>query len=216
MIMKAETLGRLYLWQVAFRRIISLLELKQRIDRFYNSGKPKAITELYDRERKRLKVGLRLEGEVLNNFEDKHGTIFPDIHDIQLFDELITEEVIIKFCTIYNPGYGKPGVIANNAQKFSGPILNEIISKAFSGEVKANFHNFMEKAKTYRDQVGAHFDQEGFNMKHGNKKPYDDGIIYQVDWNTALQTFDWEFLNETIPLLHKALNDYIKILRTED
>ncbi|MFQ1741671.1 hypothetical protein ACK38Q_02960 [Aeromonas veronii] len=109
-----ETLGRLYLWQVALNRISDLLALKLRVDRFCNSGRPQNITLLYDEERARLKIGLRLEGAELDNFEDKHGSLFPDIHDIHLIGELITEEIIIKFCTIFNDGYGKVGVISGN------------------------------------------------------------------------------------------------------
>ena len=64
-----ETLGRLYLWEVALNRINDLLALRQRVDRFCDSGRPQNITELYDEERARLKIGLRLEGEALDTFE---------------------------------------------------------------------------------------------------------------------------------------------------
>ncbi|MBF4248798.1 hypothetical protein EA004_28155, partial [Vibrio anguillarum] len=117
-----ETLGRLYLWKVALDRIRDLLALRARVDRFCESGRPQNITELYDEERVRLKTGLRLEGEALDNFECKHGSLFPDIHDVHLIDELITEEIIIKFCTIFNAGFGEAGVIAGNKKIFWEPI----------------------------------------------------------------------------------------------
>ena len=69
------------------------------------------------------------------------GLYFPDIHDVQLIDELITEEIIIKFCTIVNDGNGKAGVISPNNKSFRKPILDEIILEAFSGAVKDDFIN---------------------------------------------------------------------------
>ncbi|MBF4333652.1 hypothetical protein EAY29_25885, partial [Vibrio anguillarum] len=121
-------------------------------------------------ERVRLKTGLRLEGEALDNFECKHGSLFPDIHDVHLIDELITEEIIIKFCTIFNAGFGEAGVIAGNKKIFWEPILDEVISDAFSDDVRRDFYNFIEQAKAYRDQQGAHFDQQSFYVKHGDKQ----------------------------------------------
>lgn len=208
-----ETLGRLYLWQIALNRTIDLLALRQRVDRFCNTGRPLHITKLYDNERRRLKTGLRLDGEALNSFEEEHGSLFPDIHDIQLISELITEEIIIKFCTIFNGGYGKAGVIAPNKKAFWEPILDEIISEAFSGDIKFKFNEFIEAAKAYRDKHGAHFDQESFMMTHGDKKLDEDGIIYSVGWSSALLTFDWGFVSDTIPVFNKSLNDYIKKLQ---
>ena len=207
-----ETLGRLYLWQISLNRILAL---KQRVDRFCNSGRPQAITELYDNERRRLKTGMRLEGEAFDSFEDRHGSLFPDIHDIQLIDELIIEEIIIKFCTIFNEGHGKAGVISVNEKRFWKPILDEIIVAAFSGDVKDNFYQFIEDAKTYRNKQGAHFDQENFTITHGNKKPNEDGLIYSVGWSNALLTFNWGFVEETIPMLNKSLNSYIIKLQNE-
>lgn len=210
-----EKLGRLYLWQIALNRIINLLALRQRVDRFCNTGRPQHITELYDNERRRLRTGLRLEGEELNNFEEKHGSLFPDIHDVQLIEELITEEIIIKFCTIFNEGYGKAGIIAANNKKFRDPILDEIILEAFSGDIKENFYQFIDDAKAYRDKYGAHFDQESFRMTHGNKNPNEDGVIYSVGWSNALFTFNWDFVRDVIPTLNNSLNSYIKKLQKE-
>lgn len=210
-----EALGRLYLWQVALRRINDLLELRLRVDRFCNTGRPQNVTELYDKERERLKIGLRLEGEALDNFENKHGSLFPDIHDIHLIDELITEEIIIKFCTIFNEGYGSAGVISHNKKAFWEPILNKLISEAFSDDLKEKFHEFIEKARAYRNQQGAHFDQVSFNMTHGNKLPDEDGLVYSVGWNSALLSFNWDYVAETIPKFNRALNDYIKKLQQE-
>ncbi|WP_197432126.1 hypothetical protein [Ectopseudomonas composti] len=210
-----ETLGRLYLWQIAINRIIDLLALRQRVHRFCKTGRPLHITELYDAERRRLKTGLRLDGEALNSFEEKHGSLFPDIHDIHIIDELTTEEIIIKFCTIFNDGNGKEGVIAANKKPFWEPILEEIISEAFSGEIKVKFNKFIEDAKAYRNKHGAHFDQESFIMTHGNKKPGEDGVIYSVGWSSALLTFNWDFVSDTIPVFNKSLNDYIKKLQKE-
>lgn len=215
MLIVKETLGRLYLWQIALNRIIDLLALRQRVDRFCNTGRPLHITELYDNERRRLKTGLQLDGEALNSFEEKHGSLFPDIHDIHLIDELIAEEIIIKFCTIFNDGYGKAGVIATNKKTFWEPILDEIISEAFSGDIKVKFNKFIETAKAYRNKHGAHFDQESFIMKHGNKKLDEDGVIYSVGWSSALLTFNWGFVSDTIPVLNKSVNDYIKKLQKE-
>jgi len=215
MLIVKETLGRLYLWQIAINRIIDLLALRQRVHRFCNTGRPLHITELYDAERRRLKTGLRLDGEALNSFEEKHGYLFPDIHDIHIIDELTTEEIIIKFCTIFNDGYGKKGVIAANKKPFWEPILEEIISEAFSGEVKIKFNKFIEDAKAYRNKHGAHFDQESFIMTHGDKKPDEDGVIYSVGWNSALLTFNWDFISDTIPVFNKSLNGYIKKLQKE-
>lgn len=212
---KRETLGRLYLWQIALNRINDLLALRLRVDRFCNTGRPNNITELYDEERARLKIGLRLEGELLDNFEDKHGSLFPDIHDVHLIDELITEEIIIKFCTIFNDGYGKTGVISGNKKIFWESILNEVISEAFSGDVKQSFYQFIEKSRTYRNQQGAHFDQRSFNMTHGNKLPNEDGLVYQVGWSSALLSFNWDFVAETIPKFNKSLNGHIKKLQQE-
>jgi len=210
-----EALGRLYLWEIALNRINDLLALRLRVDRFCNTGRPHNITELYDKERARLKTGLRLEGEGLDNFEDKHGSLFPDIHDVHLIDELITEEIIIKFCTVFNVGYGKIGVMSGNKKTFWEPILDEVISKAFSGDVKKSFYQFIEKAKTYRDQQGAHFDQKSFNMTHGNKQSNEDGLVYHVGWSSALLSFNWDFVAETIPKFNKSLNGYIKKLQQE-
>jgi hypothetical protein len=210
-----ENLGRLYLWKIALNRINELLSLRRRIDRFCNTGRPQNITKLYDSERIRLKTGLRLEGEALDNFEDKHGSLFPDIHDVQLIDELITEEIIIKFCTIGNGGNGKVGVISKNKKTFWEPILDEIILETFSGDVKEIFSQFIEDARTYRNKHGAHFDQESFSMTHGNKLPNEDGLVYQVGWSNALNTFNWDFISETIPMFNKSLNSYIKKLQQE-
>lgn len=171
-----ETLGRLYLWQIALNRIIVLLALRQRVDRFCNTGRPLHITELYDNERRRLKTGL-LDGDALNSFEEEHGSLFPDIHDIHLIGELIAEEIIIKFCTIFNDGYGKAGVIAANKKAFWEPILDEIISEAFSGDIKDKFNKFIETAKAYRNKHGAHFDQESFIMAHGDKDSMKTGLF---------------------------------------
>ncbi|MCE8038293.1 hypothetical protein [Halomonas sp. MCCC 1A11062] len=212
---KKETLGRLYLWQVALGRINDLLELRLRVDRFCSTGRPQSITELYDKERERLKTGLRLEGEALDNFENEHGSLFPDIHDVHLIDELITEEIIIKFCTIFNGGYGKAGVISKNHKSFWEPILDELIADAFSGEIKEHFDEFVEKAKAYRDQQGAHFDQVSFNMTHSDKLPNEDGLVYSVGWNSALISFNWDFVAENIPKFNKSLNDYVKKLQQE-
>ncbi|MEB0076307.1 hypothetical protein QN386_06900 [Pseudomonas sp. CCI3.2] len=210
-----ETLGRLYLWQIALNRIIDLLAFRQRVDRFCNTGRPLHITELYDNERRRLKTGLRLDGGALNSFEEEHGSLFPDIHDIQLIDELITEEIIIKFCTIFNGGHGKAGVIATNKKPFWKPILDEIILEAFSGDIKVKFNEFIEAAKAYRNKHGAHFDQESFIVTHGDKKLDEDGIIYSVGWSSALLNIDWGFVSDTIPVFNKSLNDYIKKLQKE-
>lgn len=210
-----ETLGRLYLWEIALNRITDLLALRKRVDRFCNTGRPQDITELYDQERMRLKTGLRLDGEALDNFEDKHGSLFPDIHDVQLIDELITEEIIIKFCTIVNDGNGKAGVISPNNKSFRKPILDEIILEAFSGAVKDDFYKFIENARSYRNKHGAHFDQDSFRMTHGNKKPNDDGIICSIGWSNALLSFNWDFVDETIPIFKKSLNNYVTKLQKE-
>ncbi|WP_200835880.1 hypothetical protein [Pseudomonas brassicacearum] len=210
-----EILGRLYLWQIALNNIIDLLALRQRVDRFCNTGRPLHITELYDDERRRLKTGLHLDGEALDIFEKEHGSLFPDIHDIHLIHELIAEEIIIKFCTIFNDGYGKAGVIATNKKAFWEPILDEIISEAFSGDSKVEVNKFIETAKAYRNKHGAHFDQESFIMTHGNKKPDEDGVIYSVGWSSALLTFNWGLISDIIPALNKSLNDYIKKLQKE-
>lgn len=215
MLIVKETLGRLYLWQIALNRIIDLLALRQRVDRFCNTGRPQHITELYDNERRRLKTGLRLDGEALNSFEEKHGSLFPDIHDIQIIVELITEEIIIKFCTIVNDGHGKAGIIAANKKPFWEPILDEIILEAFSDDIKVKFYKFIEDAKAYRNKHGAHFDQESFMMSHGDKKTDEDGIIYSVGWSSALLTFNWDFVNSAIPMFNKSLNCYIKKLQKE-
>ncbi|MBH3344257.1 hypothetical protein I5O09_10915 [Pseudomonas parafulva] len=211
-----ETLGRLYLWKVALDRVVELLALMKRVDRFCNTGKPLQITDLYDAERRRLETGLRLEGEDLDNFEKIHGQVFPDIHDIQLIDELLTEEIIIKFCTIFNDGYGKIGEIAKNSKAFREPIICEIISEAFSGDTKSDFIKFIEQARAYRDKHGAHFDQESFIVTHGNTKKGEDGIIYGVGWSSTLLTFDWNFANDTLPAFTKALNCYIQRLQKEN
>ena len=210
-----ETLGRLYLWQIALNRIIELLALRQRVDRFCKTGRPLQITKAYDKERERLKTGLRLEGDALDSFEEEHGSLFPDIHDIHLIDELITEEIIIKFCTIFNGGNGKMGIVAHNYKKFWEPIIEEIVSEAFSGEIKVKFNEFIQDAKAYRNKRGAHFDQESFTMKHGSKKPDEDGVIYGVGWSSALFTFDWAFASDTLPAFGKSLNYYIKKLQKE-
>lgn len=212
-----ETLGRLYLWQVALDKINELLALRQRVDRFCNTGRPKNITELYDNERERLKTGMRLEGEALDNFENEHGSLFPDIHDVHLIDELITEEIIIKFCTIINSGYGREGFVSANNKKFWEPILDEVISVAFSGDAKELFYEFIGNARAYRNQQGAHFDEGSFNIIHGNKLPSEDGVVYSLGWNSALLSFNWDFVAEAIPKFNKSLNDYIdKILLKSD
>lgn len=210
-----ETLGRLYLWQVALDRIRDLLALRLRVDRFCDSGRPQNITELYDEERVRLKTGLRLEGEALDNFESKHGSLFPDIHDVHLIDELITEEIIIKLCTIFNSGFGKVDIIAGNKKTFWEPILDEVISDAFSEDIRKDFYKFIEQAKAYRDQQGAHFDQQSFYVKHGDKKPDEDGLISQVGWSSALLSFDWDFVANTIPQFCRSLNVYVKNLQQQ-
>lgn len=211
--MVKENLGRLYLWRIALDRITDLLALRQRVNRFCSTGRPLRITELYDDERRRLKIGLRLEGEALDNFERENGSLFPDIHDIQLFDELITEEVIIKFCTIFNDGYGKVGSISANKKTFWEPILDVIISEAFSGDVKDNFIGFVEDAKAYRNKRGAHFDQDSFKVVHGDKKPDEDGVVYSVGWSSALVEFDWDFISDAMPVFCKSLNSYIESLQ---
>lgn len=208
-----EILGRLYLWQIALNRIIDLLEFKQRVDRFCNTGRPMHITEQYDKERKRLQTGLRLDDKALNSFENKHGSLFPDIHDIHLIDELLTEEIIIKFCTIFNDGHGKAGIIAANNGAFREPILDEIILEAFPDEIKFKFNDFIKSAKAYRNKHGAHFDQDSFTMTHGDKKLGEDGVIYSVGWNSALLSFDWDFVSNTIPIFNSALNNHIKKLQ---
>lgn len=210
-----ETLGRLYLWQVALDRINDLLALRLRVDRFCGSGRPQNITELYDEERARLKTGLRLEGEALDNFEDKNGSLFPDVHDVHLINELITEEIIIKFCTIFNDGYGKSGVISGNKKTFWEPILEDLISEAFSGDVRQTFYQFIEKARAYRNQQGAHFDQQSFYVKHGDKQPNEDGLISHVGWSSALLSFNWDFVAETIPEFNKSLNGHIRKLQKQ-
>lgn len=210
-----ETLGRLYLWQVALNRICDLLALRLRVDRFCNSGRPLNITKLYDQERARLRTNLRLEGEELDNFETKHGSLFPDIHDVQLIDELITEEIIIKFCTIFNDGYGKQGVISGNKKTFWEPILNDVISEAFSEDIQHHFKLFIKQARAYRNQQGAHFDQQSFYVKHGNKRPHEDGLISHVGWNSALLSFDWDFVAETVPKFNKSLSAYIRQLQQQ-
>lgn len=215
MLIMKETLGRLYLWQIAINRIINLLELKKRVDRFCNSGRPLHITELYDEERRRLKTGLRLDEEALNSFEEKHGSLFPDIHDVQFIYELITEEIIIKFSTIFNDGYGKAGIIAGNKKKFWEPIIEEIVLEAFSSDIKVKFNKFIEDARAYRDKHGAHFDHESFNMTHGSKKLDEDGVIYSVGWSSALMTFNWEFVSENLPVFSRSLDGYIKKLQKE-
>lgn len=211
--MMKENLGRLYLWRIALDKITDLLALRQRVNRFCSTGRPLRITELYDDERRRLKTGLRLEGEALDNFERENGSLFPDIHDVQLFDELITEEIIIKFCTIFNDGYGKVGSISANKKTFWEPILDVIISEAFSGDVKDNFVGFVEAAKAYRNKRGAHFDQESFKVAHGDKKPDEDGVVYSVGWSSALVEFDWDFISDTMPVFCKSLNSYIESLQ---
>lgn len=210
-----ETLGRLYLWQVALNRIDELLALRLRVDRFCNTGRPQNITELYDKERARLKTGLRLEGEALGDFEDKHGSLFPDIHDVHLIYELITEEIIIKFCTIFNDGYGKAGGISGNKKTFWEPILDEVISEAFSGDARKKIYQFIKQARAYRNQQGAHFDQQSFFVKHGDKQPNEDGLISHVGWSSALFSFDWDFVAETIPKFNKYLDSYIKKLQQQ-
>lgn len=210
-----ESLGRLYLWQVALNRIIDLLALKQRVDRFCNTGRPMHITELYDNERSRLKTGLHLDGIALSSFEEEHGSLFPDVHDINLVNELIAEEIIIKFCTIFNGGYGKAEIIASNKKSFWEPILNELILDAFSGDLKIKFNEFIEDAKSYRDKHGAHFDQESFTMTHGDKQPDEDGVVYSVGWSSALLIFDWKFVGEVIPHFSNSLNGYIVRLQKE-
>lgn len=208
-----ETLGRLYLWQVALDRINELLELRMRVDRFCSTGRPQSITELYDEERKRLKTGRRLVGGALDNFESEYGSLFPDIHDVHLIDELIAEEIIIKFCTLFNEGYGKAGVIAKNNKDFWEPILDELIGEAFPDDSKKRFYDFIDKSRAYRNQQGAHFDQVGFNMAHSDKLPNEDGVVYSVGWDSALFRFNWDFIAEDIPKFNKALHDYVKKLQ---
>lgn len=210
-----EKLGRLYLWQIAINRIIELLELRNRVDRFNKTGRPLFITEAYDKERLRLKTGLRLAGEELNKFEKEYGSLFPEILDIQLINELITEEIIIKFCTIFNEGHGKEGLVASNKKFFWRPIISDIISDAFTDEIKVKFNEFIDNAKAYRDKHGAHFDQESFIVKHGNIRPNEDGIIYSVGWSNALLTFNWDFISETIPVFNASLILYIRKLQEE-
>lgn len=210
-----ETLGRLYLWQLALKRIIELLEFRKKVDRFYKSGRPKNMTEEYNKERARLKTGLHLKGKELDNFEEKHGFLFPDIHDIQIIDELTTEEIIIKFCTIFNNGNGKTGIASANKKDFWRPILDDIISSTFPEDTKEDFYKLIEQAKRYRDKRGAHFDEESFKINHGNKKPHEDGIIYSIGWSSALFEFDWNFVAETIPLLSNSLNKHIQKLQSE-
>lgn len=215
MLREKETLGRLYLWRIAINRISDLLELRLRVDRFFDSGRPQNITELYDEERARLKVSVRLEGEALDSFESKYGSLFPDIHDVQLINELITEEIIIKFCTIFNDGYGKAGIISENKKAFWEPILDEIISGAFSADARELFYQFCEQARAYRNQQGAHYDQQSFYLEHGCKQPNEDGVIFKVGWTNALFSFDWAYIAETIPRFSKSLNFYIKKLQKQ-
>ena len=210
-----ETLGRLYLWQVALDRINNLLELRKRVERFCGSGRPQSITERYDEERERLKVGVRLEGEALDSFENKHGSLFPDVHDVHIISELLTEEIIIKFCTIFNDGYGRVGVIAGNKKSFWEPILDDVISEAFPDDARLDFDQFIKQAKSYRDKQGAHFDQSSFFVKHGDKQPHEDGVISSVGWTSALLSFDWNYISEAIPQFSKFLNVHIRKLQRQ-
>lgn len=162
-----------------------------------------------------MKTGLRLDGEALKNFEEKHGSLFPDIHDIQLINELLTEEIIIKFCTIFNDGHGKEGVAANNNRPFREPILEGLILESFSDEIKFKFHDFIKSAKAYRNKHGAHFDQDSFNITHGDKKTGEDGLIYSIGWSSALLSFDWDFVSHIIPIFSSSLNNHIKKLQKE-
>lgn len=210
-----ETLGRLYLWKIALERVFQLLEFRRKIERFNKTGRPRYIRDLYDKERGRLNNWLELEGEELNNFEEKNVSLFPDILDIALIEELITEEIIIKLCTIFNTGNGKLGVVAENSRTFRSPIMKEILSQAFSVEVKDKFENFIHAAKAYRDGQAAHFDELSFNVIHGDKKPNEDGFISGVGWSNASLMFDWDFIGETIPLFKNSLRIYIEKLQKE-
>ncbi|HBC3854304.1 hypothetical protein P3568_22730 [Vibrio parahaemolyticus] len=90
-----------------------------------------------------------------------------------------------------------------------------MISDAFSGDLRQDFYKFIEQAKAYRDQQGAHFDQQSFYVKHGDKQPGEDGLIYHVGWSSALLIFDWDFIAETIPQFNRSLNAYIKKLQQQ-
>lgn len=215
MSIEKETLGRLYLWQVALNRINDLLEFRKRVERFCSSGRPHSITELYDEERARLKIGTRLDGEVLDNFENKHGSLFPDIHDVHIISELLTEEIIIKFCTIFNDGYGRVGVVAGNRKTFWEPILDDVISGAFPDDTRQDFEQFIKQAKLYRDKQGAHFDQSSFFVKHGDKQPHEDGMVSHVGWTSALLSFDWDYVGDAIPKFSKSLNSHIRKLQRQ-
>lgn len=45
------------------------------------------------------------------------------------------------------------------------------------------------------------------------KLPNEDGFVYGVGWNSALLSFNWDFLAGNIPKFNKSLNDYIKQLQ---
>ena len=128
---------------------------------------------------------------------------------------MITEEIIIKLCTIFNAGWGEPGVIAGNKKEFWEPIIDVVVSDAFSGDLKIKFNEFLGKAKVYRNTHGAHFDQDSFIVTHGAKKPDEDGLIYSVGWSSALLTFDWDFVSETIPVFAKALGSYVRKIQKD-
>ncbi|MEG2533701.1 MAG: hypothetical protein RSB04_11880 [Gordonibacter sp.] len=106
-------------------------------------------------------------------------------------------------------------MIAGNKKEFWSPIIDEIVSEAFSAEVKVDFNNFIENAKSYRNKHGAHFDQESFVMMHGSKRPDEDGVVYSIGWNSALLTFNWVFVDDTLPAFSKSLNNYIEKLQKE-
>lgn len=210
-----ETLGRLYLWENAIDRVSKLLKFREKIERFCKTGRPEYIRSLYDEERSRLNNWLELEGEELKIFEEKNGSLFPDALDIGLIEELITEEIIIKFCTIFNDGNGKSGIVAANTRNFRSPIMDEIYSQAFSVEVKDKFKKFILAAKAYRDEQAAHFDEASFNVVHGNKQPNEDGLVYGLGWDNALLRFDWDFIRDTIPAFRNSLKGYINTLQKE-
>lgn len=212
---KKEILGRLYLWKVAIDRVFELLKFKEKFERFNKTGRPKYIRDLYDEERERLNNWLELEGEELDNFEEKNGSLFPDLIDINIIGELVTEEIIIKFCTIFNTGYGKSGTVAKNTKYFYPPIIDTIVLEAFSGDVKDKFKKFIDDAIEYRDKQAAHFDEVSFGVEHGNKQSNEDGLIYRIGWSNALLIFDWDFVSDTIPIFRKSLNIYIEKLQKE-
>lgn len=52
-------------------------------------------------------------------------------------------------------------------------------------------------------------------MSHGNKLPSEDGLVYSVGWNSALLSFNWDFVAENIPKFNRALNVYVTKLQQE-